>query len=349
MQLINLLFKLMVGWSFSSAFNLDAISASTHARIEKKFRDQLSTKTPLNTKLKEKDGLDLVDGGKELTYPLILGRGNAGSYYGDDKFNVSRPEGIQSLTFSWKQFYSTIRIDGIEEIMNAGEGLGAKLFEGRMEQAEITTAEDFETMLFADGTGNVGGDGTARDWNGLQNLVADDPTTGTIGGLSRSTYSKIRNQAYTTAVTGFNTAQAGRNALTTLWANCTQGQRSPNFITTTVAIWVLYQLSLTTNERYVMEGSDKKLTSAGFPNVAFMTAPVTMSSACPASHLYMLRIAKPKSTGGIFLVVSSQRNFKMESFIKPIDADYRVAKVLTAGNLAVDAPYLNGVATNITG
>lgn len=349
MLLFKLLFKLMIGWSFSSAFNLDAITASTHAKIEKKFRDNLSTKTPLFIKLKEKDGLETVNGGKELTYPVILGRGNAGSYYGDDKFNISRPEGLQPLTFQWKQFYSTIRIDGIEEIMNAGEGEGAKVFEGRMEQAEITTSEDFETMLFADGTGNVGGDGTARDWNGLQNIVADDPTTGTIGGLSRATYSKIRNQAYTTAVTGFNTAQAGRNALTTLWANCTQGQRSPNFITTTVAIWVLYQLSLTTNERYVMEGSDKKLTSAGFPNIAFMNSPVTMSSACSASHLYMLRIARPKSTGGMFLIISNQRNFKMEPFIKPIDADYRVAKVLSAGNLGCDAPYLQGVATNITG
>lgn len=331
------------------AFNLDAINATTLAKINKKFTDNLSTKTPLFLKLKEKGGLETVDGGKELTYPVILANGNAGSYYGDDVLTISRPAGIQPLTYNWKQFYSTIRIDGIEEIMNAGEGLGAKLFEGRMEQAEITTSELFETMLFGDATGNVGGDGVARDWNGLQALVADDPTTGTIGGLARASYTKIRNQAYTTAVAAFNTTNAGRIALTTLWANCTQGQRSPNFITTTVAIWTLYQISLTSNERFVMSGGDKALTSAGFANTAFMSAPVTFSSACPASHLYMLRIAKPSSTGGIFLVVSSAKNFKMEPFIKPIDQDIRVSKVLTAGQLCCDAPYLNGVATSITG
>lgn len=331
------------------AFNLDGINATTLANINKKFTDNLSTKTPLQVKLKENDALETVSGGKELTYPVILGNGNAGSYYGDDVLTISRPAGIQPLTYQWKQFYSSVRIDGIEEIMNAGEGEGAKLFEGRMQQAELTTAEVFETMLFGDATGNVGGDGVARDWNGLQNLVPDDPTTGSIGGLARATYSKLRNQAYTTAVTTFNTASAGRNAMTTLWANCTQGQRSPNFVTTTVAIWVLYQLSLTTNERFAMSGSDKALTSAGFPNIAFMSSPVTMSSACPASHLYMLRIARPKSTGGMFLIVSNKANFKMQPFIKPIDQDIRVSLVLTAGQLACDAPYLNGVATNVTG
>lgn len=331
-------------------FNLDAITASTHARIEKKFQDNISKKTPFFIKLTEKGGKYMVDGGKELTFPVIVDDGIAGSYYGDDLLNVSRPQGLQPLTFQWRQFYSTVRIDGIEEIMNAGEGLGAKLLEGRMEQGEVTTANKFEQMLFLDGTGNVGGDGTARDWNGLQNLVADDPTTGTIGGLSRATYAQIRNQRYTTAVTAFNTSNAGRNAMTTLWMDCTQGNRSPNFIATTVAIWVLYQLSLTTNERFVMEGADKGLTSAGFPNIAFMgNSPVVASTFCPASHLYMLRIAPPKSTGGLFLILSNQRNFKMDPFIKPIDQDIRVAKVLSAGQLATDAPYLNGVATNITG
>jgi len=331
------------------AFNLDAITASTHAKIEKKFQDNLSTKTPLMFKFKEQGGKELVDGGKELTYPVILGDGNAGSYYGDDTFNTSRPDGLQPLTFSWKQFYSTIRIDGIEEIMNAGEGLGAKVFEGRMEQAEITTIEKFETMLFGDATGNVGGDGVARDWNGLQNIVADDPTSGTIGGLARASYSKIQNQAYTTAVTAFNTNDAGRIALTTLFANCTQGNRMPNFNVTTVAIWVLYQLSLTTNERFVVGNIDKGLTTAGFPNIAFMNSPVTMSSQCPASHWYMLRIGKPGSSGGLFLVISKQRNFKLFPFQRPIDQDIRVAPVMTAGQLCTDAPYLQGVITNITG
>lgn len=331
------------------AFNLDAIEASTHAKIEKKFQDSLSTKTPMFIKVKESDAKDLVDGGKELTYPVILDDGNAGSYYGDDKINISRPGGLQPLTFSWKQFFSTVRIDGIEEIMNAGEGLGAKLFDGRMQQAELTTGNKFEAMLCGDGTGNLGTDGVARDWNGLQNLIADDPTTGTIGGLPRATYSQIRNQRYTTAVTAFNTALAGRNAMLTLWADCNQGSRSPNFIVTTVAIWVLYNLSLTTNERFVMNNIDKKMTNAGFPNIGFMTAPVTMSANCLASHLYMIRFAKPKTTGGMFLVISNQRNFKMEPFIKPIDQDIRVAKVLTAGQFGTDAPYLNGVATNITG
>lgn len=326
-------------------YNLDAVLASTHARIEKKFQDNLSVKTPMFMKFAEKEGKVLLDGGKELTFPVILGDGNAGSYYGDDVLNTGRPEGLQPLKFDWKQFYSTIVIDGIEEIMNSGESQAADLVEGRMKQGELTTANKFEEMLCGDGTGN-----SSKDWNGLQSLIADDPTTGTVGQLSRVTYSKLRNQTFTTAVTGFNTSQAGRNAMTKLFVDCTKGSRKPNFIVTTPAIWVLYQLSLTANERFVMEGGDKKLASAGFDNIVFMgQAPVVASDSCLASHMYMIRIAKPKTEGGTFLVFSSQRYFKLGKFIEPADQDKRIAKVLSAGQLCTDAPYLNGVITSITG
>ena len=332
------------------SYNLDAILASTHARIEKKFQDNLSRKNAMFIKFTEKNGKHLIDGGKELTFPVILGDGNAGSYYGDDTLTVSRPGGLQPLTFNWKQFYSTVVIDGIEEVMNAGPEQAADVVEGRMTQSEVTTANKFEAMLCGDGTGNVGGDGVARDWNGLQNLIADDPTTGTIGGLSRATYSQIRNQVYSTAVTAFNTNQAGRNAMTTLWANCTNGGRSPNFALTTVPIWTLFNLSLTQNERFVMENKDKALASAGFKSLTFMgDMPVVFSSNALAAHMYMIRIAKPKTDGGTFLLISKQRNFKMGKFIEPVDQDKRVAKVLTAGQLGTDAPYLNGVITNVTG
>lgn len=325
------------------AFNLDAVLATTLPYINKKFTDNLSTKTPLMFKLKEKGGLHLVDGGTVLKFPVISGKGIAGSYYGDDVLNTSRPGGILSLEYDWKQFYSNVVIVGIEEIQNSGEEQAVKLLEGRMKQAEITTVEAFETMLFGDGTGNG-----AKDWTGLQQLVADDPTTGTVGKLSRVTETQLRNQVNATGTAAFNTNQAGRAIMTRLWVDCTNGERSPNFGVTTPAIWILYQLSLTTNERFIV-GGDKGLTSAGFPNIAFMTAPITFSSQCRAGVMYLLRINTPNSDGGLFLTVSKQRNFKMRPFIEPVNQDARVSLVFSAGELCTDAPYLNGVATGITG
>lgn len=330
------------------AYDLTAITASTHEKIQKKFTDNISKKRPLFVKAKSTGGMALEDGGRALDFPVITKKGVGSSYYGDDKFDISRQEGLEKFTYSWKQWYGSVRIDGIEEIMNSGPSKAADLLNGRFKQQEDTTAENFESMLFADGTGNVGGDGTARDWEGLQSLVADDPTTGTIGGLSRATNSNIRNQAYTTAVTAFNTSQAGRNAMTTLWASCVHGSRRPNFGVTTVAIWTLYNLSLQQNERVLID-ADNDLTSAGFPNVAFMGFPITMSDQAPADRMYFLRFAKPASDGGIFLVIHRDRNFKLRPFITPIDQDIRVAIALTAGQLCTDAPYLNGVITNITG
>lgn len=325
------------------AFDLTAVSAATHARIEKKWQDNLSIKTPLMMRLKEEGGMQLIGGGTELSFPVITDDGNAGSYFGDDVLNISRPGGLVKLTFNWKQFFSTVRIDGIEEVQNSGEEEAASVYDGRFKQAEITTINKFEEMLFGDGTGN-----NSKDWNGLRALFPDDNTTGTIGGQSRVTNTQLRHQVRSTAVTGFNTSQAGRSVMTNLYADCVQGLRKPNFITTTPAIWVLYNLSLTANERFLPENM-KGLVNAGFEVVAFMQAPVTMSAKCPASHLYMLRIAKPKTDGGVFLLMAKDRNFKLGKFIEPADQDFVVAKVLSAGELGTDAPYLNGVATNITG
>lgn len=347
-SLFGFITKLLFKGLFMS-YDLDGVLASSHARIEKKFQDNLSTKTPMFLKFTE-EGKKKVTGGRELSFPVILANGNAGSYYGDDTLNVSRPTGLQPLKFDWRQFYSTIVIDGIEEIMNAGEGEGASLLEGRMSQGELTTAEKFEEMLCGDGTGNVGGDGTARDWNGLQSIIADDPTTGSIGQLSRATYTKLRNQTYTTAVSAFNTSQNGRNAMLSLWVACKHGSRVPNFSVTTDAIWILFQLSLTANEKFEMMNGDKKMANAGFPNIQFMGGTTVVSSAfCAAKHLYMMRVAQPKTDGGIYLITSQDRDFKMGKFIEPVDQDKRVAKVLTAGQLCTDAPYLHGVITNITG
>lgn len=325
------------------AFDLTAVNASTRARIEKKWQDNLSVKTPLMMRFKDQGGMQLIGGGTELSFPVISDDGNAGSYQGDDVLNISRPGGLKKLTFNWKQFYSTVRIDGLEEIQNSEPEKAADVLDGRFQQSETTTINKFEQMLFGDGTGNG-----SKDFLGLQAIVADDPTTGTIGGQSRATNSNLRNQVNSTAVTAFNTTQNGRSVMTNLYASCVQGIRKPNFITTTQAIWALYNLSLTANERFIPD-SLKGMVNAGFDVVAFMSAPVTMSAYCPASHLYMLRIAKPKTDGGIFLLIHKDRNFKLGKFIEPADQDFVVAKVLTAGELGADAPYLSGVATNITG
>lgn len=344
MYLVNLLLKSMFGWAFMAAYDLTAINASTHARIEKKFQDNLSGATPAALKFTEKEGKVLIDGGKELSFPVIVDEGNAGSYYGDDLLPVGRPSGLDKLVFQWKQFASTVVIDGIEEVMNSGPEAAADVLEGRMKQAEQTTANKFEAMLNGDGTGNNG-----KDWNGFQNIISDTPTVGTIGGLSRATYTQLQNQAFPTAVTAFNTGQAGRNAMTRLYVDCTKGMRSPNWGETTKAIWVLYQLSLTANERFAMDG-DKKLASAGFQNIVFMgDCPITYSDNCPTAHMYLMRIAKPKTTGGIFLMFNRDRHFSLGKFIEPADQDKRVAKILSAGQLCTDAPYLHGVITNITG
>jgi len=353
MSIFKKLFSFLINLGERGAYDNTSVQAATTARIEKKFQDNLSRRSPVIAKFKSAEGMQVIGGGTELSFPVITDSGNAQSYRGDDVLPIGRST-LRRLTYNWSQFAATVTIHGLEDVMNEGDEAAASVEDGRMEQAEVSTVNAFETMFGSNGEGNVGADGDARDWNGLQNLVSDTPTVGTIGGLSRVSIPQVRNQAYTTAVTAFNTTNNGRTAMTTLYVACCQGGRKPNFIPTTPAIWVLFELSLTTNERVLyetgkMSGQDSGMISAGIPNIGFMGAPVVFSDGIAANHLYMLRVGKPKASGAIFMLVSRKRNFSMGKWIEPNDKDMRTMKILTAGQLATDAPYLQGVVTNITG
>ena len=343
MTMINKIYRMIMSLLIRPMYGYDvtSIDATTLSKIEKKFQDNLSKRSPVIAKFRSSEAMVLMDGGKELSFPVICDNGNATSYLGDDTLPVTKQQ-LRRLTFSWRQFAATVRIDGLEEILNSGPEEAASILEGRMEGAEIDTTNKFETMLGADGTGNVGGDGEVRDWNGLQNLVSDTPTTGLIGGLSRTTFTQLRNQVFSTAVTAFNTSNAGRNALLELWTNCCQGGRRPNFIPTTPAIWRLYHLSLTATERLDLENGKDRSVTAGIPNLKFMDADVVldggMGGFAPASTAYFL------NTKYIKYRPHSQRNMVPLSPGKrfSVNQDAEVNLIGWAGNLTCSNLSLQG-------
>ena len=78
----------------------------------------------------------------------------------------------------------SVSISGLEELQNSGSERVIDLLESRIKNAERTMANNVSNDLYSDGTASGG-----KQIGGLQHIIADAPSTGTVGGINRATYS----------------------------------------------------------------------------------------------------------------------------------------------------------------
>jgi len=106
-------------------------------------------------------------------------------YSGSETLNIGASDVITAAEFDWKQAAVAVQASGLEiDVQNTGKEMVIDLLEARIKNAERTMKNNITSGLYSDGTGTGG-----KQIGGLQLLVADDPTTGTVGGINRATYS----------------------------------------------------------------------------------------------------------------------------------------------------------------
>ena len=154
--------------------NFDALLTTTLANYRDQLTDNIFTARPLTYMLNEKGRIRMLNGGTKIVEPLVYGTNTTiGSYSGYDTISLTPQTGISAAEYEWKQYAGSIAISGIEEAKNNGEQEIINLLEAKIMQAEESMREGFNTMFYADGTGN-----SSKDWNGLGNLVESGNTVG---------------------------------------------------------------------------------------------------------------------------------------------------------------------------
>ena len=84
-----------------------------------------------------------------------------------------------------------VTISGLEQLQNSGKEAIIDLLDARIGNAERTLKNNISIDCYSDGTADSG-----KQIGGLQSLVADLPTSGTVGGIDRATWTFWRNQFY---------------------------------------------------------------------------------------------------------------------------------------------------------
>lgn len=316
--------------------NISEIASTTIESRTGKLADNVSENSMLLKEVRKAGNVKPFSGGNVIRQELAY-QENQGfrRYSGLDLLDVSGSDVITSAEFNIKQAAVPVVISGLEEIQNAGKEQIIDLLEGRIDNAEATLLNNIASDCYSDGTAN-----SSKQIGGLQHLVADDPTTGTVGGINRATWTFWRSVVVdASSVTG-TTFQASNayDLMERLWVQLCRNSDKPNFISADNVYFRAYKASLVAGQQFV----DSAKADGGFQTIAFNGCPVVLDGgyggACPASHLYML------NTKYLHFRPHAKRNFvPLKNDRYAVNQDAMVKHLVFAGNMTLSCGFLQGV------
>ena len=293
----------------------DRLTSTTLAKYRKRMTDNIFTARPLTYWLFNKNRIRFESGGTKVVEPLVyagVGGSVAASYSGFDTItlsNVDAVDGIAAAEFDWRQYWGWLSISGIEDAKNRGDEAVLNLYEAKIMQLEESMGDGFNTMFYADGTGN-----TNKDWLGLGIAVE---AAGTFGGIDRATYTWWQSYEENTA------AALTVPQMATAYNTVSKGNDTPDFIITTQTLFEKYEALVQPNLRY----QDAKTADAGFQNLVYKGAPVMFDTACTSGVMYFLN---SKYLG----IVGHKNNwFKLSEKREPTNGDAVYQMIKCYGNL----------------
>lgn len=310
------------------------IVTTTIENRQRKLADNVTNHNALLRHLKDKGQIKETSGGRVIVEELEYAENATFQRYsGYEVLDISPSDIMTAAEFNWKQYAVNVTWSGLEAVIqNAGKEKFIDLVGSRIRNAEKTMANNLAVDIYSDGTASSG-----KQIGGLELLVADAPTSGTVGGIDRSTYSWWQNQIVNTSTISATNIQ---KYLNTLWIECTRGADTPDIIVMDDAYFNLYWQSLQTNQRFT---SDRRA-AAGFTNLLYMDVPVFFEKSADggisANHAYFL------NTDYIRMRVHPRRNMTPLREKTSVNQDATVIPILWAGNMTISNSSLQGVLKN---
>ena len=260
---------------------INNLYTSTWRSMGTKVEDQIYDSTPWFFWLKSKGKLRALPGGRRIDVPLQHAKYDSAQWVvKGGVVDLSDREVLQTAQFDWRYLIGYVVRFWQEDQQNRGRHQIVNLMNAKMQNAIADIRDTLETQTFS----TAGATTNAID--GLQHLVADDPTSSlTVGGIDQSTTPNAfwRNKA--TNMTGESFAAFGPKRMRTMLNNVsnTQGNARPDIILTGQDPYEFYADSMLGYYQF----TDKSLVDAGFTNLAWEGIPIVWAPAC-GTRMYFL-------------------------------------------------------------
>jgi hypothetical protein len=308
------------------------ILSTTLHKYQPSFADNVTNRNALLSRIRDNGNMRVINkGGATIQRQLAYAENATFQYYsGYETLNVSASDTLTSSSWDWKQASVYITISGLEKAINGGASQIIDLVSSRTKVAMMTMANSISSGLYSDGTGSGG-----KQIGGLQLIVADDPSTGTVGGIDGGAHSVWRNVTFDASTDG-GTAATSSNIISymnTLFNNISLNGDEPDLIIADSNYYALYQQALQSIQRITVS----TVGSAGFRSLDYQGVPVVLDNNVPANHMYFL------NTKNLYFDVHADRNFSAGEMMRPVNQDAFVMPILFMGNLTCDNRRNQGV------
>lgn len=258
---------------------LSEIVTTTLRNRTGKLADNMSRNNALLMRLNQRSkggssrAMQTFDGGRTIVQELNYANNQTFQWYsGYQVLNISPSQTMTAAEFPIRQAAVAVSISGLEEIQNSGKEAIINLLEGRIENAEDTFMNGLSQGVYGDGT-------VTNSVGGLQLLVADLPTSGTVGGIDRATWTFWQNQYFDATTDGGAAASAAniQQYMNQLWLKLVRGTDKPDLLVADNNYYNYYWTSLQAIQRIGSENGKGKFGSLeGFESLKYNTADVVL-------------------------------------------------------------------------
>ncbi len=170
---------------------LAEIQATTWEHREKKPSDLVLDNNPLTYMLKQKGRVKIVNGGRVIWEPARLAQNQyVQRIDASEEIVLGRNDTISQFEYSPRILVVPVTMNVLEEAQNMGDGKFLDLLDERNQVADDSMMNAVEEDIQGDGSGYGG-----KAFAGIKSYIVTSPSTGSYGGLSRLSYTSIRNVA----------------------------------------------------------------------------------------------------------------------------------------------------------
>lgn len=316
--------------------NLGEIVVTTLRNRSGEVQDNVTNNNALLNRLKARGKVKTVSGGRTIVEEMDYAENATFMWYsGYDQLNISPSDVLTAAEYNFAQAAVAISMSGLEELQNDGKEAVIDLLEQRIENASRTMANQIALAAYSDGTGYGG-----RQIGGLQLLIADNPATGTVGGINRANWPFFRNQRFSGSADGGAAVAVGniQSYMNQLWLRTVRGADKPDLIIADNNYFNLYWQSLQAIQRITSDNQGQ----AGYASLKYMSSDVVfdggIGGGCPANHMYFL------NTNYIKFRPHAKRNMvPIGGERMSVNQDAMVKLLGFAGNMTLSNAMLQGV------
>lgn len=254
-----------------NAAMLRQLLATTISNYRQQLYDNITGSNLILATLQKKGRITSVDGGADIRGPVIFDEEDFRWYEGMDTLGRVQKETIGEAVYAPGMAAASITLSGEEMAKNAGKAQVVKLLRGKTQNAENTLKSGITRAIYGDGS-------TAKSFVGLDAIVSDTPTVGTVGGIDAAAKPWWRNKAVTVAMAGAaddaERFRRLRRGMSDLYRQCSVGTEKADIITLSDDVYGVFESGLQENQRY----ADANAAALGFDTLKFRTATVITES-----------------------------------------------------------------------